>query len=173
MVPHELRDDEEIFFELLTRNYYFATYINRISDRIRNDKNIMRKVAKINLNSFFLINSTVKEDIEFMKEMLIEYKFPLNKLSKSMIKKIEFLKIGLQQDLYNFFHIPDIVLDDSKILIELYCINKKIRSFLFKEKHLQCIDKYHFVQLIYLKRKEEKTNIFHCSDMTLYIRQFI
>ena len=172
-VPFELRDDEDIFFELLKKNYYFASYVNRISDRIRNDKNIMRKVAKINMNSFFLINSTLKEDAEFMKEILIEYKFPLNKLSKTMLKNLEILKIGLQQDIYNFFHIPDIVLDDSKNLIELYCINKKIRPFLCKEKHLRCIDKYHFAQFIFLKRKEEKTNIFHCYDITFYIRQFI
>lgn len=172
-IPCKLRDDEDIFFELLTKNYYFATYINRISDRIRNDKNVMRKVAKINLNSFFLVSSTTKENIEFMKEMLIKYKFPLNRLTKSVIKNLEILKIGLQQDIYNFFYIPETVLDDSKILIELYCLKNEIRSFLFKEKHLQYIDKYHFSQFIYLMRKEEKTNIFHCRDITFCIRQFI
>lgn len=165
-----MREDEDIFFCILEKNF-FSWHINFMSCKLRNDKKIIEKVLQKNKHAFTFIRSILKQDKEFMLEILDKYNLSLKIVSIFLLHDVDILKKAIEKDINNFLFIPQSIHTRKNVIIELYKTNPKIIKFFYLPIHFQTIDAYCFDE--FTKNLKQPHEIFSFKDIVSEISTFL
>ena len=169
-VSNRLKSDEDLFFLVMGKNNW---YLNYTSKKIRNRKDIIRKILMKNKFIFPIINTELKKDKNFMIEVINDYGISLYYIPKQLQSDIDILKATIRKNSFNFFHIPLEIFYKKNIIRQLFHTNPSISNFFTHSIHKEILDEYNYKCLLIQKRKEEKNNIFHMDDICFYIEEFL
>lgn len=170
-LSNDMKKNEEIFFLLVKENSWGLNYMSSV---LRDDPGIFEKAISINPNVFGMLNSAIKKNNMFLKELLPKYNLTLQNFPEEARHDQELIKIAVKHNYLNFYFLPKKFFNDYKFLLELYNLNKNLNIILKETKRECVIDKYNFYNhfLIY-KQHEKEDNIFHMRELVEIIASFL